>query len=264
MKVLIVTTSHNKLGNTGKLTGLWLEEAVAPFYVLQDAGAEIDIVSIKGGEIPLDPISLTKEYESEFTRRYFADDELQKVFRNTISLIRHCEEPKQRSNLSRDFSKSEEHVMDHFAYARDDDDLIDSYDVLYLPGGHGTMWDYPENQGFIEVIEDYYAKGKIVASVCHGPCALVNAKKPNGEALVKGHKVTSFTNAEEEEIELSDAMPFLIESEFKRLGAEFIAKDNWAENLVIDQNLITGQNPQACVGMAEAILRIVKERRLEV
>jgi putative intracellular protease/amidase len=216
----MVLTSHDKLGDTGKKTGFWLEEFAAPYYTFLDAGAEVTVASPRGGAPPLDPKSNTPEGQTEATTRFKQDAKAQDVLAHTVKL----------------------------KTAKADD-----YDVLFYPGGHGPMWDLALDPHSNELVESFYKAGKTVAAVCHGPAVLHNAKI-KGEPLVKGKRVTGFTNSEEDAVELTKVVPFLVEDELKRLGARFEKADDWQSFVVTDGNLITGQNPASSAAAAQKVL----------
>ena len=219
-KVLFVVTSHEKLGNTGEKTGFWIEELVAPYYALSDKGILIDISSPLGGQPPIDPRSSDPTAATEDTKRYDTDKELQDKLKNTIKLS--------------DVDQSD-------------------YDAVFYPGGHGPLWDLASDERSIKLIEDFYNNDKPVAFVCHAPGVLKDVKV-NGEYLVKGKKLTGFSNAEEEAVGLTDIVPFLLEDELQKKGAVYSNKDNWQPYAVEDGLLITGQNPASSKLVAEKLL----------
>src|SRR5664279_461727 len=210
MKVLMVLTSHSELGNTGKKTGFWVEEFAAPYYTLEDAGAEITIASPKGGQPPIDPKSEEPDSQTEATKRFYKDEALQKILAHTTKL----------SEIK-----------------------ADDYDAVFYPGGHGPMWDLNKDEDSIRLIQDFWKAKKPVAAVCHAPSALLNVKDENGDPLVKGKNVTGFTNTEEEAVQLTNVVPFLLEDELKNKGGHYSKKSDWASDVVKDGLLITGQNP---------------------
>lgn len=226
MKILIVLTSHSELGNTGEKTGFWIEEFAAPYYVFSDAGAEIVLASPKGGQPPIDPKSDAPESQTEATKRFKADPSLQQLLANTKKL----------SEVS-----------------------ADDFDAVFYPGGHGPLWDLSSDQDSIQLIEDFWKANKPVAAVCHAPSVLLNVKDGNGEALVKGKKVTGFTNTEEEAVQLTDVVPFLLEDELKNKGGIYSKKEDWASYIVKDGLLITGQNPASSEAAAEELLKLLKQ-----
>jgi putative intracellular protease/amidase len=220
MKVLMVITSHDQLGNTGRKTGFWLEELAAPYYVFKDSGAEITLASPKGGRPPLDPKS--NEPEFRFEKDAAAEAQLDKTVRlNSVKQ--------------------------------------DDFDTVFYPGGHGPMWDLAEDKDSIKLIESFLAAGKPIAIVCHSPGALRHVKTPDGKPLVEGKEVTGFTNGEEEAVGLTKVVPFLVEDELLRLGAVFSKKSNWAVHVVTDGLLITGQNPASSGPAAKTLLAKLKE-----
>ncbi|SFM94180.1 Putative intracellular protease/amidase [Chitinophaga sp. YR627] len=219
--VLFVVTSHDELGNTGKKTGLWIEEFAAPYYKLHDLGKNVVIASPKGGQAPIDPKSDLPENKTEATRRYYNDPETQDKLSHTVPL--------------NTVSESD-------------------YDAVFYPGGHGPMWDLPDNQDSIKLIEDFYNHGKPVTLVCHAPVALKNVKTPDGEWLIKGKKVAAFTDTEEETAQLTKVVPFLLEDMLIERGADFQKGDDWKPFVTREGNLITGQNPASSVLAADTLL----------
>jgi putative intracellular protease/amidase len=219
----MVLTSHDKLGDTGRKTGFWLEEFAAPYYTFLDAGAEITIASPKGGQPPLDPKSNTPEGQTELTRRFKQDPAAQAVLANTVKLS---------------------------------DVKASDYDAVFYPGGHGPMWDLTEDRHSIALIEAFYNAGKPVAAVCHAP-AVLHRVKFQGEPIVKGKRVTGFTNSEEAAVQLTKVVPFLVEDELKRLGGHYEKAADWASFVVTDGRLVTGQNPASSKAGAEAVLKLV-------
>lgn len=227
MKILMVFTSHDILGDTGRKTGFWLEEGAAPYYVFRDAGVELTLASPKGGQPPIDPKSDLPENQTEAMARFKQDPDTQKVFANTAKL-------------------SEMRAED--------------FDAIFYPGGHGPMWDLVDNPDSIALIEAFYNSGKPVAAVCHAP-AVLHRVKYQGEPIVKGKRVTGFTNSEEEEVQLTDVVPFLVEDELKRLGGRFEKVDNWRSFAITDGRLITGQNPASSTAGAQALLKLLADPR---
>lgn len=223
MKILIVLTSHDKLGDTGKKTGFWLEEFAAPYYVFLDAGAEITVASPKGGQPPLDPKSDEPDSQTEMTERFRRDKAAQQVLANTKVL-------------------SELKEAD--------------YDAVFYPGGHGPLWDLTSDLASIRLIEQFYKNGKPVAAVCHAPAVLLQAKI-DGEPLVEGKRVAGFTNSEEEAVQLTSVVPFLVENELKRLGAHYEKVDDWQVLAVTDGHLVTGQNPASSAAVASEVLKLL-------
>jgi len=221
LKILIVLTSHEQLGNTGKKTGFWLEEFAAPYYVLADAGAVITLASPAGGQPPLDPKSDEPGAQTAATERFKRDRAAQTALANTLKL----------SDIS-----------------------IYDYDAVFYPGGHGPLWDLAEDRYSIALIETMYAAGKPVAAVCHAPAVLRHAKAPDGSSLLKGKSVTGFSNTEEDAVQLSNVVPFMLEDELRSKGAKYSRADDWQPHLVTDGNLITGQNPASSELVAKAVL----------
>ena len=221
MKILMVLTSHDQLGNTGHKTGFWLEEFAAPYYVFKDAGATITLASPKGGQPPLDPKSDEPAYQTAATARYKADAESQTALAGTLKL----------SNI-----------------------WADDYDAVFYPGGHGPLWDLAEDKYSIALIEIMYAQGKPVSAVCHAPGVFRHARSPDGLPLVQGKSVTGFSNSEEIAAGLTDIVPFLVEDELRKNGGNYSKGDDWQSYSVSDGNLITGQNPASSEAVAKAIL----------
>ncbi|AUG53521.1 type 1 glutamine amidotransferase domain-containing protein [Thalassospira marina] len=210
MKVLMVLTSHDTLGNTGKKTGFWLEELAAPYYVFQDAGAEITLASPKGGRPPLDPKSNEPDFQTADTHRFEADETAMAALGTTAKLA--------------DISHAD-------------------YDIVFYPGGHGPLWDLTEDRNSITLIEKAYEAGKVVALVCHAPGILRDVKAADGTPLVAGKKVTGFKNTEEDGVGLSDIVPYLVENVLKEKGGVYSSGPDWGIHVVQEGNLITGQNP---------------------
>ncbi len=224
MKILMVLTSHNQLGNTGKPTGFWLEEFAAPYYVFHDAGLEIALASPKGGQPPLDPKSDEPDAQTDATRRFRADAVAQKRLATTQKL----------AAVS-----------------------VDEFDAVFYPGGHGPLWDLAEDPISIKLIEQVWAAGKPVGAVCHAPGVLRQVKTPDGSLLVKGKRVTGFTNSEEEGVGLTAIVPFLVEDELKKAGGLFERTDDWGEYAVVDGHLVTGQNPASSTVAAEELVKLL-------
>lgn len=226
MKVLIVLTSHNALGDTGEQTGFWIEEFAAPYYVFKDAGIDVTLASPKGGQPPIDPKSEAPENQTAATKRFNADKELQEQLANT----------KRLSDVS-----------------------ADDFDAVFYPGGHGPLWDLYEFPESVQIIEAFWKRKKPVAAVCHAPAVLLNVKDEAGEPLVKGKDVTGFTNSEEEAVGLTNVVPFLLEDELKRKGGNFSRGADWASYVVQDGLLITGQNPASSEEAAHKLLQLLKK-----
>lgn len=220
-KILFVITSHDQLGETGQKTGFWLEEAANPYYQFLDEGFEVTLASPKGGEPPLDEKSTKEDSQTEATRRFFADETAQKDFKNTIPL----------------------------AQVKASD-----YEALFLPGGHGPMWDLCQDIILAKLIEEFDRVGKVVAAVCHGPAGLLSAVKSDGKPFVSGKKVTGFTNSEETTVGLHEVVPFLLENRLIELGAEFVKAGDFQDHVIQDGNLITGQNPASSTSVAQAVI----------
>jgi putative intracellular protease/amidase len=220
-KVLMVLTSHDRLGDTGQKTGFWLEEFAAPYYILKDAGLDVTLASPKGGQPPLDPKSDDPASQTEAMRRFKADPEAQAALARTAKLS---------------------------------DNSPNDYDAVFYPGGHGPLWDLSDDRHSIALIEALYAAGKPVAAVCHGPAALRHANARDGSPLVRGRSVTGFTNTEEAAVKLTDVVPFLVEDMLKENGGEFSRGADWQAYAVTDGNLITGQNPASSESTARALV----------
>lgn len=221
MKILMVLTSHDELGTTGKKTGFWLEELAAPYYAFLDAGVEITLASPKGGQPPLDPKSDEPDSQTDETRRFHADSAAQAVLASTVKL-----------------------------------DTVDqeAFDAVFYPGGHGPLWDLANDKHSISLIEQTLQAGKPVALVCHAPGVLRDVKNADGTPLVKGKKVTGFTNSEEEGVGLTDVVPFLVEDVLKQNGGLYSRDDDWQSYTVQDGLLITGQNPGSSAETAKVLL----------
>ncbi|MDX5417693.1 MAG: type 1 glutamine amidotransferase domain-containing protein [Hymenobacteraceae bacterium] len=226
MKVLFVLTSHDQLGDTGHKTGFWVEEFAAPYYTLADAGVKVDIASPKGGQPPIDPKSTSPDAQTKATRRFYEDDDLQHKLSQTKKL-------------------SEVKAED--------------YDAVFYPGGHGPLWDLASDQDSIRLIEAFAKQQKPVAAVCHGPAVLLQAKAADGQPLVKGKNVAGFTNSEEEGVQLTKVVPFLIEDRMKELGGNYSKGEDWQPHVVTDGLLITGQNPASSEPAAEELLKLLQK-----
>jgi putative intracellular protease/amidase len=223
MKILMVLTSHDQLGNTGRKTGFWLEEFAAPYFVFRDAGVELTLASPKGGQPPIDPKSDLPENQTEAMSRFKKDSAAQQALSQTIKL----------------------------ADAKSED-----YDTIFYVGGHGPMWDLVDNPVSIALIESFYNSAKPVAAVCHSP-AVFHKVTIGGEPLVKGKRVTGFTNGEEEAVGLTHVVPFLVEDELKRVGGIYEKAADWAPFSIIDQRVVTGQNPASSTSAARDLLRVL-------
>ena len=224
MNILIVLTSHDTLGNTGRKTGFWLEELAAPYYVFKEAGAQLTLASPKGGQPPLDPKSNDTAFQTDETKRFEADAEAKAALANTMPL-------------------------NAVSY--------EQYDAVFYPGGHGPLWDLAEDKHSIALIENTLNAGKPVALVCHAPGVLRHAKKPDGSPLVAGKKVTGFTNTEEEAVGLTDVVPFLVEDELVKHGGSFSKVADWQAYSIRDGLLITGQNPASSASAAKALIALL-------
>jgi putative intracellular protease/amidase len=224
-KILMVLTSHDQLGDTGKKTGFWLEEFAAPYYVFKDAGAEITLASPKGGQPPLDPKSDQPDAQTDATKRFRADAAATAALASTHKLAT---------------VKAE------------------SFDAVFYPGGHGPLWDLAQSKDSIALIESAIAAGKPVGAVCHAPAVLRDVKGPDGSPLVKGKKVTGFTNTEEEAVGLTKVVPFLVEDMLKEKGGTYSKGGDWQSHVLTDGLLVTGQNPQSSEAGAKALLALLK------
>ncbi len=224
-KILIVTTSHASLGDSDKTTGLWIEELTTPYYAFIDAGADVKIVSIAGGAVPIDPGSQKADGENPpSVERFRADEKFQAAIAHTPALT--------------EVNASE-------------------YDAVFLPGGHGTMWDLPKSDRLSQIVSETLEQGRIVAAVCHGPAGLVSARTAAGDSVVKGRKVAAFTDSEENAVGLADTVPFLLESKLRELGAEIHKVGDFEAFAIADGNLITGQNPTSSELVAEKVLSAI-------
>ncbi len=228
MKILIVLTSHDQLGNTGRKTGFWLEELAAPYYVFKDAGAELVLASPLGGQPPLDPKSNEPDFQTEATHRFEADAEANHALSTTVVL-------------------SKVNQAD--------------YDAIFYPGGHGPLWDLAEDKDSIRMISSTLIANKPVALVCHAPGVLRHVKNADDSPLVKGKKVTGFTNSEEAAVGLTDIVPFLVEDELIHNGGNYSKGDDWQSYVVQDGLLITGQNPASSSEAAELLLQTLARQR---
>jgi putative intracellular protease/amidase len=226
MKIVMVLTSHDQLGNTGRKTGFWLEEFAAPYYVFHDAGVELTLASPKGGQPPVDPKSDEPANQTPAMARFKKDAAAQKALSQTVKLA---------------------------------DVKSEDYDTIFYVGGHGPMWDLAESPVSIALLESFYNSGKVIALVCHSPGVLRHVTY-KGEPLVKGKRVTGFTNGEEAEVQLTHVVPFLVEDELLRLGAIFEKVRDWQPYTVVDGRLLTGQNPASSSGTAQALLKAVGQK----
>ncbi|MGX6569482.1 Protein/nucleotide deglycase, PfpI/YajL/DJ-1 family [Cupriavidus necator] len=225
MKILMVLTSHDQLGNTGKKTGFWLEEFAAPYYVFKDAGADITLASPKGGQPPIDPKSDDPGAQTDATRRFQGDPAARAALASTLTL---------------DQVKAED------------------FDAIFYPGGHGPLWDLAEDKRSAALIEQFDRAGKPVGAVCHAPAVFRHTRGADGEPLVKGKEVTGFTNSEEEAVQLTKVVPFLVEDMLKANGGRFTRGEDWASHVVVAGRLVTGQNPASSDAAAQALLKMLK------
>jgi putative intracellular protease/amidase len=224
MNILMILTSHDQLGATGRRTGFWLEEFAAPYYVFRDAGANITLASPKGGQPPLDPSSDVPTAQTAATERFKADAAGRKALANTVKIS--SVDPK-------------------------------NFDAVFYPGGHGPLWDLAEDRDSIALIEAMAKAGKPVAAVCHAPAVLRHVRAAEGGPLVAGRRVTGFSNTEEAAVKLADAVPFLVENELKRLGAQYSKGGDWQPYTVVDGRLLTGQNPASSAPLAVETLKLL-------
>jgi putative intracellular protease/amidase len=224
MKILMVLTSHDQLGNTGRKTGFWLEEFAAPYYVFRDSGVDITLASPKGGQPPIDPKSDLPENQTPAMARFKQDKEAQKALSQTVKLA---------------------------------DMKAGDFDTVFFVGGHGPMWDIVDNPDAIALIESFYNSGKPVAAVCHAS-AVLHRVIYKGSPLVKGKRVTGFTNGEEEAVRLTKIVPFLVEDELKRVGGLYEKAPDWESFVVVDDRLVTGQNPASSAAAAKALLKLMR------
>ncbi len=229
MKILIVLTSHSQLGSTNEKTGFWIEEFATPYYVLADAGAQITIASPAGGQPPVDPKSEAPDAQSPATQRFYKDIE----------------------------------AIDKVAHSHKLSDMVEAnFDAVFYPGGHGPLWDLATDKTSIKLIEDFYNSQKPISFVCHAPAALVNVKAENGQPLVKGKKVTGFSNTEEEAVGLTKVVPFLLEDELTKLGGHYSKGADWSSFVQQDGLLITGQNPGSSEAVAALLLKTLKGEKI--
>ena len=217
----MVLTSHDELGNTGKKTGFWVEEFAAPYYTFIDAGVEVTLATPLGGQAPIDPTSTLEDFQTAATERYDGDDAAQAKIATTLQL----------SSLNES-----------------------DFDGVFYPGGHGPLWDLTNNKDSITLIESFLKAGKAVATVCHASAALLNVKQASGDFAIKGKAVTGFTNSEEEAVQLTEVVPFLLEDELIKRGGEYQKAQDWHAFVVQDGLIITGQNPASSALAAEKLL----------
>jgi len=224
-KVLFVLPSHDKLGDTGQKTGYWLEEFASPYYEFIDNEYDVTIASPKGGKAPVDPKSLQPENQTEYTKRLQNDQEAKEKLENTLIL----------SEVS-----------------------PDEYDTLFLPGGHGPMWDLSQDKDLKKLVERFYNNNKIISAVCHGPAGLIQATDKNGESILKNKRITGFTNDEEEFVKLDRTVPFSLENKLKELGGHFEKTENFKPFVVSDGQIITGQNPASSFLAARKVIEVLR------
>lgn len=225
MKVLMVLTSHDEMGDTGHKTGFWLEEFAAPYYAFLDAGVEVVLASPAGGQPPVDPNSDAKDAQTDATKRFKQDTSARQTLANTAKL----------STVN-----------------------ADEFDAVFYPGGHGPLWDLANDQDSIRLIETFERQGKVIGAVCHAPGVFKNVKGENGQSFVKGRKVTGFTNSEEDAVQLTEVVPFLVEDMLKESGADYSRGDDWGSHVVVDGKLVTGQNPASSEEAAQALMKALK------
>ena len=226
--ILFIITSQTVMAPTNDPTGVWLEEVTTPYYAFIDEGYNVEIATVAGGNVPIDPRSIGDEQKKEESvARYYEDSALQAAFKNTTS-------------------------------AEDID--IQKYDAVFFPGGHGTMWDYPNNPTLARIITEMLAAKKPVAAVCHGPAVFVGVENEKGEPLVRGKNITAFTDAEEAAVGLTEEVPFLLETRLRELGANVITVDNFQSHSIVDGLIVTGQNPASAKAVAANIIKLLEEK----
>lgn len=224
-RILMVMTSHDKMGDTGNKTGIWLEEFASPYYAFVDAGYTITLASPLGGQVPIDPMSLEEDALTDDTKRFSEDSHAASALASTMAL----------KNVS-----------------------ADEFDAVFYPGGHGPLWDLSDNIESQTLIENMLQNDKPVAAVCHAPIVLKNVKDTNGEPYIKGRDVTGFTNSEEEAVELTNVVPYLVEDELKKQGGDFSKKGDFEPHVVQSGKLITGQNPPSSKPAADALIKALQ------
>ncbi|MEM5473077.1 type 1 glutamine amidotransferase domain-containing protein [Hoeflea sp. AS60] len=225
MKILMVLTSHDKLGDTGEKTGFWLEEFAAPYYVLKDAGADVILASPKGGQPPIDPKSDADDAQTDATKRFKTDAQAQQALAQTKKLA---------------------------------DVDADGFDAIFYPGGHGPLWDLANDADSKRLIEAFAGSDKPVGAVCHAPAVFKSTMGADGKPLVSGKRVTGFTNSEEDAVGLTKVVPFLVEDMLKQNGGHYEKGDDWASFVLTDGKLVTGQNPASSEEAAKALLALLK------
>ncbi len=223
-KVLFITTSHDELGNSGLKTGVWFEEVATPYYVFKSAGFDIDIASIKGGKIPIDPTSELPEWETKDTIQFKNDSIAMGHFNHSLKL----------------------HKLNS-----------ENYDQIYFPGGHGPMWDFVTNKTLTKLLNEFIIQDKTIGALCHGVAVLVDAINSNGEPFVKGKKITSFSNSEEVAVGAQEVVPFLLETKLKELGSIYSKGNDFTSYFITDGNLVTGQNPTSSAGVAHKMIDLL-------
>jgi len=230
MKILMVLTSHDKLGDTGEKTGFWLEEFAAPYYAFVDAGADVTLASPAGGQPPLDPTSEEADHQTASTRRFKADQAAQEALANTRKLA--------------DIDPGE-------------------FDAVFYPGGHGPLWDLSRDGDSIRLVRTMLESGRPVAAVCHAPAVLTEVRNSDGGYIVSGRRVTGFTNSEEQAVGLTGVVPFLVESRLSQRGGQFRRGDDWAAHVEVDGLLVTGQNPASSAPAAQAVIDQLQQRAVD-
>lgn len=225
MKILMILTSHDKLGSTGEKTGFWLEEFAAPYYAFTDAGAEVTLASPRGGQPPIDPTSESEDNLTDSTERFRSDKNAQAHLANTVKLA---------------------------------DVDADGFDAVFYPGGHGPLWDLARDAKSIDLVREFIESGRPVGAVCHAPAVLTEVKKSDGGYLVAGKRVTGFTNSEEEAVALTEVVPFLLETRLSQRSGRFQRAGDWVSHVEVDGLLVTGQNPASSAPAAEALLGLLR------
>lgn len=227
-KILMIVTSNARLGDTGKTTGIWAEELAVPYFALLDAGYAVELASPAGGPVPIDPDSLKSKGKNDAAvERFLGDADAQRKAAAT-----------------------------HMASAVQ----MSAFDAVFLPGGHGTMWDLPNDAGVTRIIEQAFAADKVIGSVCHGAAGLVSAKRADGGSILAGKRVNSFTDAEEAAVGLTSVVPFPLETRMRELGGLFESAPNWQPFAVRDGKLVTGQNPQSSALVAKHVLKALQDQ----
>lgn len=228
-KILIVLTSHDRLGDTGEKTGVWLDEFVTPYYVFKDAGAILTLASPKGGQPPLDPKSVMADSQTDATRRFNADRDAQAALAGTKKLA---------------------------------DVRAADFDAVFYPGGHGPLWDLAVDQNSVKLIEDFFAQNKPVSAVCHGPVVMMNARDKNGAYIITGREITGFSNSEEDAVGLMDVVPALVEDVLIKRGGKYSKAADFTAHVCVDGNLITGQNPASSEPVARKVLAALDKKAM--